>query len=872
MSTPDYKRSDLSIPVRARDLLSWMTPEEKARQLDMFMGSDVIDHMRSGIKMDADANFDPAKAAATIGELGCGVIHDLYPTGAGVSNDLQRWFRANTRLGIPVLLVEEGLHGFNRSGSTVFPQCIGLGATFDPGLVERIGAAIAAEMRSVGVHLSLSPVLCLARDPRWGRAEETFGEDPWLAGSMGKAYVLGMQGDFGPLNVVAEPKHFAGHGSPQGGLNQGPVQIGEREMREVMLKAFRPAFVEGRALGAMCAYHEIDGIPCAANPWLLTDLLRKEWGFEGVVFSDLGAIRQLLDKHLVAKDARDAICQALRAGVDIQFYDFDHTTWMREISAAYRSGELEREVLDRAVSRVLALKFRLGLFDRPETDPARHAKVCRCPVHLDLSLEAARKSLVLLKNEGGLLPLRPGLKRVALLGPSAAKVRLGDYSGPGDGAAKTLCECLRELMPQTEITYEMGVNIDGGDLEAMPEGWLRDPDGSPGLRGAYFTDGNFSALPDLVRQDASVNFNWAIALAAPGFPSDGFGVRWTGSIAPDRAHHGCLGFVTSDQVRVWIDGNLVMDAWDAAYGAPAALTTPVSWRAGQDVGLRIEWRKRGAGAVVWLGIGGNDDGIAAATAAAVQAEVAILALGESDRTSGEGIDRCDIGLPGRQGELLREVLATGTPTVVVLQNGRPLAVPEIAAHAGAVLEAWFPGERGGQAIAEALLGIFNPGGRLPVSVPRHVGQLPLPYNRKPSNQGRYVELDGSPLWPFGFGLSYTTFAYADLSLSRVEMKASESIDVACTVINAGALAGDEVVQLYLSDPVASVTRPVRWLAACARVTLAPREKRRVTFRISGELLELWSREHRWVVEPGEYRLSLGGGQAGQLHDSFQVVA
>ena len=365
-----------------------------------------------------------------------------------------------------------------------------------------------------------------------------------------------------------------------------------------------------------------------------------------------------------------------------------------------------------------------------------------------------------------MLPLRPGLERVALLGPSAAKVRLGDYSGPGDGTARTLCECLRELMPRTEIVYEMGVNIDGGDLEAIPEGWLRGPDGALGLRGAYFADGDFAASPDLVRQDASVNFNWAIALAAPGLPSDGFGVCWTGSITPDRAHHGCLGFVTSDQVRVWIDGNLVMDAWDAAYGAPAALTAPVNWRAGQDVGIRIDWRKRGSGAVVWLGIGGNDDGIAAATAAAERAEVAILALGESDKTSGEGIDRCDLGLPGRQGELLRAVLGTGTPTVVVLQNGRPLAVPEIAARAPAVLEAWFPGERGGQAIAEALLGIVNPGGRLPVSIPRHVGQLPLPYDRKPSNQGRYVELDGSPLWPFGFGLSYTTFAYADLSLSR----------------------------------------------------------------------------------------------------------
>ena len=595
MSTPDYKRSELSVSLRVHDLLARMTPEEKARQLDMFMGSDVVDQMRSVTQMAANAKFVPAKADATIGELGCGVIHDLYPTAAEVSNDLQSWFCTNTRLGIPVLLVEEALHGFCRPDSTVFPQCIGLGATFDPGLVERIGGAIAAEMRAVGVHLSLSPVLCLARDPRWGRSEETYGEDPWLAGTMGEAYVRGMQGDLGLLNVAAGPKHFAGHGSPQGGLNQGPVHIGEREMHEVMLKAFRPAFTDGKALGAMCAYHEIDGIPCAANPWLLTELLRGEWRFEGVVIGDLGAIRQLLDKHRVAKDARDAICQALRAGVDIQFYDFDHATWMREISAAYRTGELEPEILDRAVSRVLALKFRLGLFDRAETDSELNCKVCRCRTHLDLSLEAARKSIVLLKNERGILPLRPGPKRVALLGPSADLVRLGDYAGIGDGKARTLLECLRELLPDSEIIHEKGVNIDGSDPVLMPSSWLSGPDGESGLRGAYFATGDLAAHPDFVRQDAAIDFNWAIGPAAPGLPSDGFAVRWIGKITPDRAHHGRLDFVTSDQVRVWLDDDLVIDAWDAAYGSPAAVTAPVDWAAGQNVGpanrlAQARWR------------------------------------------------------------------------------------------------------------------------------------------------------------------------------------------------------------------------------------------------------------------------------------------
>jgi beta-glucosidase len=871
MSNPRYKNPHLPIADRVVDLMMRMTPEEKARQLDMFMGADVMDKMRHYTRMALDGRVDPARAAATIGEQGCGVIHDLYPVSAEAANELQRWFCQHTRLGIPALLVEEALHGFGRPGSTVFPQCIGLGATFDFDLVERVGAAIAAEMRAVGVHLALSPVLCLARDPRWGRAEETFGEDPWLAGEMGRAYVTGMQGDLGPLNVVAEPKHFAGHGSPQGGLNQGPAHYGEREFREVMLRPFEPAFTDAGALGAMCAYHEIDGIPCAANRWLLTDVLRDEWGFEGVVISDLGAIRQLLDKHLVAKDARDAICQALRAGVDIQFYDFDHATWMCEIAGAVRDGDLDPKVLDSAVARVLALKFRLGLFDQPETEPSLNARVCRSRAHLDLSLEAARKSLVLLKNEGGLLPLKPGIRRIAVLGPSADVVRLGDYSGVGDGMARPMLDWLREFLPDTEIIHRPGVDTDRSDLDPLPQSWISGPDGVPGLRGEYFGSGQFGGSPDVVRQDERIDFNWANALAAPGLPADQFAVRWTGLIVPCAAHAGTLDFVTADFVRVWLDGELVIDAWNGGHNTPATHSTPIDWGAGQQVELRIEWCKRGGGSVVLLGLGKARNGFAEAVASAADAEVAILALGESDRTSGEGIDRCELGLPGRQEELFRAVIATGTPVIVVLQNGRALSVPDIAVHAQAVVEAWFPGELGGRAIAEALVGMVNPGGRMPVSVARHVGQLPLTYDRKPSRQGRYVELDGEPLWEFGFGLSYTTFAYSDLMLAAEKIGPSDALEISCTVENTGDREGDEVAQLYLTDLVASVTRPIRWLAGCQRLTLKSGEKRRVVFEIGPCELRLWSREGRWVVEPGEFRVTVGGGQDGPLRGAFQVV-
>lgn len=863
---PAYRRPELPIPIRVQDLLSQMSNAEKARQLDMFSGADVVDRMECTTRMAPEAELDELKLKTRIGDLGCGVIHDLYPVAAGISNELQRWFRSRTRLGIPVLLMEEALHGLNRPMSTVFPQCIGLGATFDPELTRRIGAAIAAESRAVGIHFALSPVLCLARDPRWGRAEETFGEDPWLVGQLGKAYVEGMQGNLGPLNVVAEPKHFAGHGSPAGGLNQGPLNIGEREMREIMLRAFQPAFVEAGALGAMCAYHEWDGIPCAANPWLLTDLLRDEWKFEGVVVSDLGAIRQLMDKHFVAQDARDAICQALTAGVDIQFYDFDHPTWLNEIVAAVELGQLEQAVLDRAVARVLTLKFRLGLFDNPETDPELNGRVCRSQSHLDLSLEAARKSLVLLKNDNQLLPLSRDIRKIALLGPSADVIRFGDYSGKGDGKAKTILQALRELLPEAEILHVPAVEIDRREVTPIPPEWLHDGEGGRGLRGEYFASGSFEKKPDVVRHDATIDFNWALALPAPGLPADGFAVRWTGFLTPDRTLRELLSFTTADAVRVWIDGMLVIDAWEYA----DSLSTPIAVASGEEVSLRIEWKKRGCGSLVSLGLGKEAEGMEPALYAARQSDVAILALGESDRTSGEGIDRCELGLPGRQSELFRAVAATGTPTIVVLQNGRALSIPEVASSADAILEAWYPGERGGEAVAEALVGRINPGGRLPVTVARSVGQLPLTYDRKPSNRGRYVESDSSPLWEFGFGLSYTQFSYSGLTVSSSVIEPDGSVEVVCEVKNIGSREGDEVVQLYLSDPVASVTRPVRWLAGCERITLQPGERRKVHFIIGPRELEFWSRTRRWEVEAGEYRFAIGGSQRGELSGSFRV--
>jgi beta-glucosidase len=606
---PSYRRADLPVDERVADLLGRMTIEEKARQLDMYSGSD--DLLAENQKLDkthakADAIFDPRLAAKALGSLGAGSIHDLYPR-ARLYNAIQAWVIQSNRLGIPALFLEEGLHGYMAYDKTVFPQSVNLATTWSTDLARKTGAAIAAEARANGVDMILGPVLDVARDPRWGRVEEDFGEDPFLTGSLGLAYVRGMQGDSLATDhtVIAEPKHFAAHGSPESGLNTSPVHAGEREVRSIMLKSFEPAFREGNALAVMAAYHDIDGVPCTANSWLLNTVLRGEWGFQGFVLSDLGAIRRLYDTHHVAATPGDAVRLALNSGVDMQFYDFDHATFQNAIIDGVKSGKVPAATLDAAVGRVLRVKFLLGLFDHPFVDESVDATVRRSPAHLELSLEVARQSMCLLKNDGNLLPLKPELASIAVIGTNADIARLGDYADVAtEGSEYGLLNQLKQRVPSgTKVLYANGDNIDE-----------------------------------------------AVALAK-------------------------------------------------------------------------------------------------------QAAVVILALGEKKGISGESFDRSELDLPGNQEALLEAVSKTGVPVVLVLQNGRALTIPWAAEHVPAILEAWYPGEFGGRAIAETLLGQNNPAGRLPVSFPKRVGQLPVYYNHFPSKGNNYVAGDDSPQFVFGYGLS-----------------------------------------------------------------------------------------------------------------------
>lgn len=733
LAAPLYTQAGMPIESRVRDLVGRMTLEEKARQLDMYSGTAFIDKKLDDTHTASDARVKADALAKALGNLGAGSIHDIYPT-ARISNEIQKWVIEHNRLHIPALFIEEGVHGYNGFGETLYPCSINLASTFDAELAQETAAGIAAEARSNGVDMILGPVLDVAREPRWGRIEEDFGEDPYLSGALGAAYVTGMQGKSLDTDhtVISEPKHFAGHGSPEGGSNTNPVHAGEREFRSIFLRSFEPAIRAG-ARGVMAAYHEVDGVPSAGNPWLLTDVLRKEWGFKGFVLSDLGAIWELYGRHHVTATEADAVLLAITSGVDMQFYDFKHETFQNALVDGVRAVKISPRVLDQAVSRVLRVKFELGLFDHPYVSESLHAKVSRSSQYLDTALKSARESIVLLKNQspfavvnadggkGGapLLPLSMSVTSIALIGPNAVTARLGDYT-PSQGVH--------------------GVSVLDGVKEVVPSARLLVDDGK--------------SIPDAV-------------------------------------------------------------------------------------------------------------------AKAKEAEVVVLCLGEREGLSGEGSDRSDLNLPENQEQLLEAVLQANPRTVLVLQNGRPLTIPWAAEHIPAILEAWYPGERGGLAIAETLFGVNNPSGKLPISFPRSVGAIPVFYNHDVSKQMRYVDGTGEPLFPFGFGLSYTTFSYSNLTGRKL---GPGSVSVSVEVANTGRRDGDEVVQIYLRPNTSSVETPVRALKAFRRVHLQAGGKAVLTFQLGPYELAIWSARKKWEVERGAYTIWAGGSSDAKLKTVVDVTA
>jgi beta-glucosidase len=746
----------------AKKILEKMTLDEKLAQI----GSYWIYELQTNGEMDWEKTADKLRyGIGQITRMGGGSTFDPQKA-AKAANALQKYLVEETRLGIPALLHEECCMGAVVLGGTTYPQMLGLASTFQPQLAERMTSEIRRQMLAIGARQGLAPVLDVAIDPRWGRVEETFGEDPMLVGHFGTAYIKGLQSDDLSQGVIATAKHFIGHSLSQGGLNCAPVHIGLREIYEIYMLPFQAAIQDAQVASVMNTYPELDGDVVAASPRFLRDLLREELGFEGLLVSDYEAINMLHNFHFVAETQTKAAALALRAGIDVELPTA--ACYGDPLREALEAGDINIEYLDKAVLRHLQMKFELGLFDNPYVDEGSVVDVFETEEQRGLARDIAAQSMVLLKNDG-LLPLAKDINTLAVIGPNADSHRnlFGDYS--------------------------------------------------------------YMAMSELVRTQIPEN---------PFFSE---------SYRDDVAPH---------QVKVVN----ILEGIREAVGQK----TQVLYAKGCDNSTNA------------------DSGFNEAVSVAKKADVVVLVLGDKSGlapscTTGETRDSASLQLPGMQEALAKAVLATGKPAALVLVNGRPYAIPELAEGMNAVLEAWLPGEEGGRAVAEVLFGDVNPGGKLPITFPRSVGQLPLVYNAKPSGKrshwyGDYVDEKVTPLFPFGHGLSYTSFEYSDLQIAPLKVGAGEEVQVKVRVKNSGEIIGDEVVQLYTHQTYASIPRPLKELKGYQRLTLEPGEERQITFRLPVNMLAFYGHDLNLRLEPGEVEVMVGSSSEDiRLSDTFEIA-
>jgi beta-glucosidase len=745
-----YRHMDVALSVEARvaALMSEMTLDEKIAQLGSYYIYEILD----------GTGFSSVKATKLL-RNGIGHITRMggasnVPPGESVllANAIQKFMIDHTRLGIPAIIHEECCSGYMARGATVFPQAIGVASTWEPELVEKMADVIRRQMRSVGAHHALSPVLDVTRDPRWGRVEETFGEDPYLVARLGVAYIRGLQSEHLDQGVVATGKHFVGYGISEGGMNWAPPHMGWRELRDVYLFPFEAAVRDGKMASIMNGYHEIDGIPCGSSKELLTTILRDEWGFDGTVVSDYFAITMLNEYHHVTGSKAEAAFAALDAGLDIELPFTD--SYGDPLREAVLAGDIPEDLVNLSLQRALTQKFALGLFDNPYV--ANTSVVFDTVDERQLAREIAQKSIVLLKNEGNVLPLSKQINSIAVIGPNADSIRnlFGDYAYPAH------VETLLEMKKDKNVFNQ-----------PLPD--------------------NIQAVEDFIPAISAL----------------------------------------------------------AAIKAQVSETTQVHYAKGCAV---------------------NDactEGFAEAVEAARKAQVAVVVVGDKagltdDCTSGEARDRADLDLPGVQSQLVKAVYDTGIPVVLVMINGRPVSLGWIADSVPAILEAWFPSEEGGNAIADVLFGDVNPGGKLPMTFPRTVGQVPIFYGHRPSGgrshwKGDYVETSSKPLYPFGFGLSYTQFEFSNLRIDPASAPIGGEVHIHVDVTNTGERGGDEVVQVYTHQYVTSVTRPLKELKGFKRVTIEPHQTKTVTFCLKINQFGFYDQAQNFVVEPGKVQVMVG---------------
>jgi beta-glucosidase len=788
------------------------------------------------------------------------------------------------RLGIPQYdWWNEALHGVARAGyATVFPQAIGLAATWDEELIRRVADVASTEARAKhhefarnnerGRYKGLtfwSPNINIFRDPRWGRGQETYGEDPYLTSRLGVAFVKGLQGnDPRYLKVVATAKHYAVHSGPEPERHSFDASASERDLQETYLPAFHALVSEGKVAAVMCAYNRLDGEPCCASK-KLTDILRNQWNFQGHVVSDCAAIEDIYKFHHFAKSEEEASAISVKAGTDLSC-GREYTSLIK----AVKDGIISEAEIDKSLARLLTARFRLGMFDPPEIVPYARIPFSEndTPAHRELALKAARQSIVLLKNENNTLPLKKDLKTIAVIGPNAdeATVLLGNYNGQPSASVTPLAGIRNKVSPATKVLYTLGTTLTGNAGAPVPASF------SPGgFKGEYFNNKELQGTPVVVRTDEQVNFDWSRGRPAPQINEDGFSARWTGKFRPLESGTYELGATADDGVRLFLDGQLLVDGWKGNQASQIrTLMKEVKLEAGRAYDIRIEYFEDIRNAIakfVWSFPQFTEKITEEAVRTARQADAVIMVMGISSALEGEemtvnvagfrGGDRTDIGLPKAQEDLLKAVQATGKPVVLVLMNGSALAINWADENLPAIVDAWYPGEEGGTALADILFGDVNPSGRLPVTFYKSINQLP-PFENY-SMQGRtYRYFKGEPLYPFGFGLSYTNFKYDNVKLSAQKIQAGKSIKVNVDVTNAGDRAGDEVVQLYVTDVNASVPVPIRSLAGIKRVSLKPGEKQSVSFVLAPGQMTVIDDKGKRVIEPGEFLVSVGGKQPG----------
>lgn len=745
-----YENPKAPLEDRVQDLLSQMTLEEKTCQMATLYGSGRVlkdalpqDNWKTEVWKDGIGNIDEEHNG-----LGAFKSEYSFPYAKHVDakHTIQRWFVEKTRLGIPVDFTNEGIRGLCHDRATYFPAQCGQGATWNKKLIARIGEVEAKEAVALGYTNIYSPILDIAQDPRWGRCVETYGEDPYLVGELGKQMITSLQ----KYNLVATPKHFAVYSIPVGGRDgktRTDPHVAPREMRTLYIEPFRMAFQEAGALGVMSSYNDYDGEPITGSYHFLTEILRQEWGFKGYVVSDSEAVEFISNKHKVADTYEDGIAQAVNAGLNIRTHFTPPADFILPLRKAVDDGKISQETLDKRVAEILRIKFWLGLFDNPYRGNGKQAEqIVHSKEHQAVSLEAARQSLVLLKNETHLLPLSKSIRSIAVIGPNAdEQTQLICRYGPANAPTKTVYQGIKELLPHAEVIYKKGCDI-------------IDP---------HFPESEILDFPK-----------------------------------------------TAEEVQLMEE----------------------------------------------------------AIRAAKQAEVVVMVLGGNELTVREDRSRTSLNLPGRQEELLKAVCATGKPVILVMLDGRASSINYAAAHVPAILHAWFPGEFCGQAVAEALFGDYNPGGRLAVTFPKSVGQIPFAFPFKPgSDESSSTSVYGA-LYPFGHGLSYTTFTYSDLHISPSHQGVQGDIHVSCKIKNTGKIKGDEVVQLYLRDEISSVTTYTKVLRGFERISLKAGEEQTVHFRLRPQDLGLWDKNMNFRVEPGSFKVMLGASSTDiRLHGQFEIT-